>query len=202
MKKLKTIEYNAAHDSHGHKNVRWVENVSRGLRNVGFADEIIERLRHKGWFTEDDGDNGEVYRGIVYQLPSHGEGECYVYGYADPCNDDCALLVFDIVGDKTEAARNADRFAEVCAEEQRDYNRAWQAGRRAEDLAEEVKTMRRDALAIAEEMRAARKANIAAPTICEVLRGKIFALYRQIQKARKERSELFDSYGRQPGWEG
>jgi hypothetical protein len=196
-RKLKAIEYNRTQDK---TKLRWVENVSCGLRRVGFADEILPRLRHKGWYIDDDGD-GEVYRGVVYQLPSR-KGEClYVYGYADPCNDDCALLDFDTVTDKEEAAHNADRIAERFAEEQRDYNRAWRAARRAEDLDEEVKTMRRDALAIGEEMRAARKSNVVAPTICATLRSKIFSLYRRIQKARKEQVELFDSFGREPGWE-
>ena len=102
----KVIEYNRAFEAHGYRNVRWVENVSRGLRLVGFADEIASKeghrrtIDHRGWFTDED-QCGEIYRGVVYQLPSHGdEKECYVYGYADPNNDDCALLCFDLTGDK------------------------------------------------------------------------------------------------------
>ena len=200
--KVKAIEYNPAINDpkrmHGYKNVRWIENVSRGLRLVGYADEIA-RIDHKGWYTDDDGSNGETYRGIVYQLPSHGE-TLYVYGYADPCNDDCALLCFDTETDKLDAARAADRFAEIFAEEQREYSTAWQAGRRAEEIADEVATMRKDALAIGEEMRAAKRAKLEAPTICATLRGEIMSLYRQIQKARKERDDLIDSYGRSPGF--
>lgn len=205
----KVIEYNPIIEperAHGYRNVRWVENVSRGLRLVGFADEIAESedrwraINHTGWYTDDDGDF-EKYRGVVYQLPSHGdEKECYVYGYADPWNEDCALLAFDILGDKMEAARCADGFAERFAEEAREYNEAWRAGRRCEDIAEEVATMRKEALALAEEMRTAKRASLAVPTICDVLRAKVRSLYRQIHKARKERDELIDNYGKQPGF--
>lgn len=198
--KVKAIEFNPVCDLktvHGYKNVRWTENVSRGLRLVGFADEIARKegnwriINHKGWFTDDDGD-GNVYRGVVYQLPSHGkEGACYVYGYADPDNEDCALITYDVTADKMEAARQADRFAEIFAEHERDYQRAWRAGRDYEELADEIKESRREALKIAEEMRAAKKAHVDAPTICSVLRGKILALYRSIQKARAKRAELF-----------
>lgn len=199
----KCIEYNSAHESHGYNGVRWIENVSRGLRLVGFADEIAKSegrsrtIDHKGWFTDED-DTGETYRGVVYLLPSRGEPR-YVYGYADPCNEDCALLCFDTEADKMDAARYADQFAERFAEEQRDCNRAYRAGRRAEDLADDIKQARKDALAIGAEMRAAR-ALVQAPTICTILRGKIRSLYLDIQKARKERATLISDYGQQPGF--
>lgn len=205
LTKVKTIEYNQACDAHGYRNVRWIENVSRGLRLVGFADEIARKegcwrtIDHKGWYTDDDGAM-ETLRGVVYQLPSRGDGECYVYGYADPCNDDYALLSFDITVDKMEAARQADRFAKIFAEEQRDYNRAWQAGRRCDDIADEIKNMRTTALTLGEEMRKAKRANVEAPTICTTLRAEILHTYQQIQKLRKERAGLMDEYGSHPGF--
>ncbi len=202
MKKTKPkfIEYNPASTIHGYENVRWVENVSRGLRLVGFADEIAQKegnwraINHKGWFTDDDGD-GETYRGIVYKLPRRHGLPTYVYGYADPCNADCALLCFDPTTEVMDAARSADRFAEICAEEERDYQRAWRAGRDYEELAEQIKEERTEALKLAEEMRAAKRARVEAPTICTVLRGKIFALYHSIQRARAKRIELLDNFG-------
>lgn len=192
----KTIEYNPVCDPkhmHGYKNVRWVENASRGLRLVGFADKIV-RIDHKGWYTDDEGVN-DVYRGVVYQLPSRGGEPQYVYGYADPCNDGCALLCFDAEMDKENAAHAADRFAEIFAEHERDYNRAWQAGRNYEELANEIIEARTEALKIAAEMRAAKKGRFEAPTICYTLRRNILALYRSIQTARAKRAELFDNFG-------
>lgn len=202
---IKAIEYNpVCAPMHGYKNVRWVENVSRGLRLVGFADEIARAehsrsIQHTGWFTDDY--YSETYRGVVYQLPSRGE-PLYVYGYADPNNDDCALLSFDTEADKMEAARAADRFAEIFAEEQRECNEAFQAGRRCEDLADDVAKMRKEALAIGAEMRAARHTVTEAPTICATLRSKIKSLYRQIQKAREERDELISNFGKHDGFAG
>lgn len=199
----KGIEYNPASKSHGY-NVRFVENISRGLRLVGFADEIAHAegsrsIDHKGWFTDDDGD-GDTYRGVVYQLPSRGEPQ-YVYGYADPRKHDCALLCFDIETDKLTAAKHADRFAEIFAEEDRDYQRAWRAGRRHEELADEIKAARSEALAIGAEMRTAKSAGVThAPAICATLRASVMRLYRSIQKMRKERAELIRDFGRQPGF--
>lgn len=200
----KVIGYNPPFSSHGYENIRWVENASEGLRRIGFADEIA-RLNHRGWFIHDDeGMSGEVYRGIVFQLPARRGGlPRYVIGYDDPNNDDCALLCFeDQYLEKEEAARAADRFAEIFAEEARDIDRAWQAGRRCEAIEDEVKEMRAEALALAEEMRAAKRAPIVAPRICAVLRGKILSLYRAIQKVREERDELRDNYGEQEGFSG
>jgi hypothetical protein len=199
-KKIKTIEYGPVNSTYGYSNVRWVENASRGLRLVGFADKIVS-LNHHGWYTYDDGPY-EIYRGVVYQLPTqHGGSTAFVYGYADPNNDDCALLCFgDIEVSKEDAARSADRFAGIFAEHERDYHRASEAGRRYEWLAEQVKELRTEALTIGAEMRAARATKIAAPTICATLRGQIMALYKRIQKIRLERAELLDSFGNCPGF--
>lgn len=204
------IEYNPVCDAksvHGYKDVRWVENVSRGLRLVGFADEIARKegyfhaIDHKGWFTEDDGLDGEVYRGVVYQIPGRERKPQYAYGYADPNNKDCALLSFALDAENVmEAAKAADRFAEIFAEKERDYNRAWHAGRKYEELATEIKDMREEALAIGKEMREARRIVASSPTICATLRARILKLYRSIQKTRKERAELFDNYGRDAGF--
>lgn len=201
--RTKHVEYNPPHTSHGYT-VRWVENASRGLRLVGFADEVARRehsraIEHKGWFIDDEG-TGDVYRGVVYQLPSRGAPQ-YVYGYADPCNGDCALLCFDVETTLLDAARAADRFAEIFAEEARDYDRASQASARCEDLAAEIKEARKRALAIGQEMRAAKRQNIIAPTICASMRREIASLYRGIQKARKEIASLVSAYGKQPGFE-
>ena len=198
MKKPITIEFNPIHTSHGYS-VRWIENVSLGLRLVGFADEILPRLRHKGWFIDEDLQD-EVYRGVVYQLPSHKGETRFVYGYADPYNKDCALICFDLQSEKEDTARHADRMAEIFAEEQRDYSRAQRAGMEYTDLAEEIVSKRKEALAIATEMRTAKKTSVQAPTICAVARAKVLSLYSSIQKDRKKRKELLADFGKLPGF--
>lgn len=201
----KCVDYNPAHEAYGYRNLRWVENVSDGLRLVGFADEIARKERsraieHRGWFTHDDGDPPDVLRGIVYQLPARNGQPQYVYGYDDPNNDDCALLCFDPVPTVMEAARDADRLAEIYAEHERDFHRAWDAGCRYSSLGESIKELRQEALQLGAEMREARRTGINAPTICNTLRERIGQIYRSIQKARKEREKLHDTYGSDDGF--
>lgn len=201
QEKKPTIVYNPEFSAHGYAHLRWIECARCGLRRIGFADEILG-LRHRGWFTHDGGDPSETYRGVVYQLPARDGKTLYVYGYQDP-NENSALLSFDWAEDKEEAARNADRLADIFAEEARDYDRAWQAGQRYRELGEEIADMREEALAIGSEMRAARRTmESAAPTICATLRKKIMELYRRIQKTRRERADLLDNYGRADGFTG
>ncbi len=198
--KRKFIDYNPASTMHGYDNVRWVENASLGLRRVGFADQIAEKeghwraIDHKGWFTDDDCED-DTLRGVVYQLPARDGCSMYVYGYADPDNDDCALLCFNHTSEIMQAARYSDSFAERFADEQRNYKRAWRAGRDYDELAEEIKQARTQALKLAEEMRAAKRARVQAPTICAVLRGQILSLYRSIQNMREKRADLFGNFG-------
>lgn len=50
---------------------RWIENpTARGLRFVGYCDQISDSIRHTGWFTDPHQD-GKI-RGCVYQLPGRG----------------------------------------------------------------------------------------------------------------------------------
>lgn len=196
----KHIDYGPVNTLHGYSNVRWVENVKYGLRSCGFADEILG-LRHRGWFTRDDGDGDETYRGIVYQLPARAGKEQYVYGYADPDNEGCALLCFDVVHDKEDAARDADTFAETMADHARDYNRTWDAGQRYRDLGDAIKDARTKALSLGKEIREARKHfKHQPPTICAVLRSSFLQRYRNIQKMRKERAELLTTFGHHEGF--
>lgn len=117
----------AWHGVRGAAHARWCENPAAiGLRFVGHAADIV-RLRHTGWFTDSDG-IGDLLRGIVYQLPSRGGRELYVYGYGDPSGGLAALLCFDLDADsKEQAARMADQVAEWAAETEREYQDKWRA---------------------------------------------------------------------------
>jgi hypothetical protein len=196
----KHIIYGPICDVKGYDNVRWVEHVSDGLRFVGYADEIC-RLRHTGWFTHDDGDPDETLRGAVYRLPARNGLSMYVYGHADPNNDDCAFLVMGTPAlEKEDAARWADQFAERMAEEQRDFHRAWDAGRRYDRLGEEIVEMRREALKLCDEMHLMKR-QARYPKSYATLRARVFELYRDIQAARNERADLLSTFGRESGWE-
>jgi hypothetical protein len=142
--------WNPAHVSH-RETVRWVEHAElAGLRLVGFADEIAKHIEHRGWFTSEFQD--EVMRGIVYQLPARNGTEQFLYGYADPNNPGCALLSMCIINDKYDAARFADRFAELHAEDERAYNADWHQVQHAIDNASDARAEAREALQLVRDL--------------------------------------------------
>lgn len=102
---------------------RWHESPSSVFRFVGKAHDII-RLRHTGWFLDQEFQE-ETTHGLVFML-SHNRflaaGSDGVSG-----NDDAAYFETDEAGnpviydDKEDAARNADRLAELYAEAESEY---------------------------------------------------------------------------------
>jgi hypothetical protein len=193
-----SICYGPEYAAYGESRLRWIENVSDGLRFAGFADELAG-LRHTGWYLDDD--CGETIRGGVWQLAGRHGKPVYVAGYVDPWNDNAACLSFDdLTDDAAEAARWADGLAERMAEAERDYQRAASAGFEYGELAEEIAATRRETLALLAERRAAREAAGTFPTICQALRQRIAANVAAIAEARKRRAELFDSFSREPGF--
>lgn len=134
----KQIEYNPLSEN----GLRWIENASKGMRLCGFADDLI-RLDHRGWYTDPEGFEDGVMRGVVYQLPTRNGSPVFAVGYADPYNDDCCCVeIRTDIEDKEEAARIADSIAERCAEREREYQEAWQLGRRYADALEEIENER------------------------------------------------------------
>lgn len=185
------IEYNPETETGG----RWIEAASAGLRFVGYADELATRgIQHKGWYTDEDG-IGDTLRGVVYALPARKGQRVFAYGYADPCNEGCAYLVFDTRynDDETGAAYAADRIAEKHAEREREYNEAWRAGSDYADAGETIKRERRQCLGLLAAMRI-EKARGAAPAICDVLRSQVQRHIAAIQQARREREKLKDDF--------
>lgn len=186
-----------------------MENVSKGLRFTGYADEIAKKghrraIDHKGYYIDEYCQ--ETYRGVVYQLPSRIVARkrlCqFVYGFEDPNDSFSALLVFtDPKDDPLEAALAADRFAEIFAEHERDYQAACNARNQVNDFQEEIKATRTQALTLAAEMKRARKTiQTPMPTICATLRAEILSLYREIQGKRKNIKELINDFGGMEGF--
>lgn len=149
MKKGKpSIAYGPRFDTRGAKHARWIENASRGLRFVGFADDVARAegsrsVEHSGWYGDEFGDT--LFRGVVYALPSRGGLRQFAYGYTHTHNDDdCAVLCFDLDADNPlEAARFADRMAELVAETEREYQAKWQSARVVEECRERICAARR-----------------------------------------------------------
>lgn len=142
----------------GSYHCRWVEDVSKHLRFVGYADEITSAVEHTGWFTDNFQD--ETVRGAVWQLPTRNHELQFVYGYVDPWNDDSAFISFEIVtqdlsdmpdlmsyyGNEPKdweacrsAALYADQMAQLMAEESRENDAKFQAEQQIETLHEQAK---------------------------------------------------------------
>ena len=188
----------------------WIERLdAAGLRFVGYADEIAS-IRHKGWYTSDDNIRDEALRGVVVRMQAVGGTPRFLAAYEDPNNSGTYRIDPSWIHIGTsyegeaerECARAADAFAERCAEEERDYNRAWQAGRHFEELGEEVKATRRKLLALIAEARASCKQKAFGPLVRETLGKAIEEGLETIRKARADRADLFANFSRQPGFEG
>lgn len=87
-----------------------------------WADQVDERIRHTGWWCDDDGDGWKL-RGLVIAL-SHGR---WLAGWS--MGEGLASFVeARVVWNPREAARLADRLAELAAEEEREHQAAREAG--------------------------------------------------------------------------
>lgn len=98
---------------------------------------------------------------------------------------------------RTEAARAALGMAESAAEKEREYQEAWRAGSDWQEAQEREGELRREALAILAERRAAASLNPAGfPALCAALRDKVESILEEIRESREKRADLKDSvYG-------
>lgn len=187
---------------------------SVGLRFVGHVvpemrrGDVWDSRGNTGWHTDPYGD---VFRdgtglawGEVYQLPGRKGETRFVAGYRFGGCDGGPTLDFGRIyveprGDwevdvmtcdaAIDAARAADSLAEHAAEDEREYQTAWQAGSRWNDLAELISDARKKALAILAE-RHKVKGFDASPVLCEVIRDKIRDLVDSIAESRAEQRTL------------
>ncbi len=163
-----------------------------------------------GWYS--DNDQIETIYGVVYQLPGRDGKARFVAGYASA--DDCdglptiefgAIYSEDMRGDfynesaqeleaARDAARAADSMAQHAAESEREYKAASSAGMRFAELAEEIASERKEALALLAERRRAAIAGQGETftAICATIRQSVKASLRTIRKARAERVKLME----------
>lgn len=196
---------------HGGDVLRWIENTeAAGLRFVGWADDV-GGLRHTGWHCDDEGH--ETLRGGVWQMPGKAGAARLLYGYAEfegrgEMNPgSAALCVSDVVTvpmrgefgnlDETDGARDAARWAdglaETTAEDRRDYNAAYQAGREAAEADAAAIAARAELLPLLGELRALRRAPVAGetPNACRALRRAVDSLLETISEKRAERESAW-----------
>ena len=124
---------------------QWCENPP--FRLVGFASDLV-RMDHTGHYCDSDGE-GDIARGVVYQMTAKNGRARYVSAIADPCNDGMAALCLDGIETaadssedaaeqaKRDAANFADDLAARYAEHERDWQEAYRQGSSAAELAKE-----------------------------------------------------------------
>jgi hypothetical protein len=122
------------------------DEASLPVRSIQFCDEILPRaINHNGWYADADGAQG-IIRGIVAALP-HGR---FLSGYHWTDNGEYVLFLNEIFDSADDAARDADheaeRYAEICREDDTNYRAMANAENTVEDqesdLCEAWKTYR------------------------------------------------------------
>ncbi len=168
-----------------------------GLRFVGWADQSL-RLGHTGWYA--DNYNEETFRGAIFRLPAErrakgGGQERFVAGYGESMNGGFVLDLYTVwSGELTGAAREADRLAERAAEDAREYEAKEEAERRIDEIADELKTIRTDILALCCSIRKACPEVGLHPPIREALRGALQGYLHNRQKLVHERERLRENF--------
>lgn len=205
-----------------------VENPeSAGFRFVGRVEPDFrahgdpwDSSGRTGWHTDPHGDtfkdgSGLCY-GVVYALPGRAGRSRLVAGYefggveGGPSQDLSDVYESDPCADEyvhqehaRHIARIADSMAEYAAEQEREYQTAWQAGSRWQELGDEIAGHRRDALAILAERREAKADSDKFPTLCAAISARVASILDEIKTARGERAELASGdYGRLCFWPG
>jgi hypothetical protein len=174
---------------------RWIENIGTAWREVGNADDIARGIQHRGWFTDEF--ESEVFRGIVYRLPSRKGSPVYFVGYADPNNPDCARgEVRTDLDDDADAARAADSVAEQCAEREREYQSAWRLGQDFAGHLETVEAERTTRGELFAELRSIKGTlNAETPALCKLIKDRIRRTHANIKEAYEARRSIIrDSF--------
>ncbi len=163
-----------------------------GLRFVGWADESL-RLRHTGWYSDNYAE--ETFRGAIFRLPGKCGKERFVAGYGESMSDGFVLDLSEVWNDdQFGAAREADRLAERAGEDAREYEAKESATLRIEDIANELKSIRTDFLALCRSIREACPDIGQHQLIRSALRSALQALLRNRASLVAERDRLQDDY--------
>ncbi|TPN04494.1 hypothetical protein [Mesorhizobium sp. B2-1-2] len=200
----------------GKPGIAFVQDIDgAGLRHVGNVEAESHGGRNTwsnrdscGWYS--DNDQSETIFGVVYQLPGRDGKARFVAGYASagdcdgaPTLDFGTIYSENMRGDfynesaqdleaARDAARAADSMAQRAAEDEREYQAAWQAGSQFAGLAEIVADNRKAALELLAERRKAATAGngVTFQAICGAIRDKVESCLAEIAEARAERKKL------------
>ena len=130
-------------------------------------------------------DFGTVYeencRAEYFTVPGPGSVRYGSWSYSDnPLEMDAAR----------EAAYAADSMAQRAAEEEREWQTAWEAGSRFADLGETVDGLKSDIRDLLAERKAAKAHAATYPTICQMLHQAVADKLESIADARRDREKL------------
>lgn len=154
---------------------------------------------HGGWYTDDD--CGETLAGYVLQLPSRNSVPQYVPGTAHTDWDGKTLYPLDRYDDPVDCARAADRYAEIAAEQERDYQRGWDAGSKAAELKRENSQLRKQGLQLFADLKTVKRSFVvsaaedALSRLCGTIRAEATSIRRQIQSNCRKINDLRDNHG-------
>lgn len=156
------------------------------------ADHI--RLDHDGWYTDPYQDVGKDGSGLCYGVVvnlTHGR---FYPGYQFGGIDGGPTVDFSTAYDTPEdAARPADSMAQHAAEDELEYQTAWQAGSRFAELGERISAARKEALSIMREWKEQRR-NVSDPAkvqaLCAAIGQRVDDLVSEISSWKDKRAAL------------
>lgn len=187
--------------------------VGRVIADCGGRNGYWDNRDGSGWHTDPHGDtfkdgSGLCY-GLVYQLPGKGGKARFVAGYQFGGCDGGPMIDFGTVYESDtsdhwsggysrddtdsalEAARSADSMAQSAAEEEREYQTAWQAGNLYAETRNEIADNRATCLALLADRRKARANGLAGyDAICAAIRDKVSGYLSDIADAREKMAKL------------
>lgn len=185
--------------------LRWSETPEDWSELKGRADEVLESVKHRGWYLNEWGD-GVVF-GIVRSVRMKG-GRRFLAAVSDPYNGDKygngpALMEVHEDGsplwydDAREAARASDQMAQQYAEREREYQEKALERFNAEEAEGEavdtIKTARKEA----RELIAGIRESTLAPSLCQRMRREVARLreksrgaWERLREARETMERL------------
>lgn len=137
-----------------------------GWRHVGDAHDLAP-LGYTGWYADNHQDG--MYVGVVLQLPSRNGIEQFVPAIRHTDWDTATVYLNEVGPDKREAARAADRNAEIEAEASREADARDSAQQQIAEARDQIHVINRQVLPALKELKGA---NLTA-AICSMVRAGI-----------------------------
>lgn len=184
--------------------LRWSETPDDWSEIKGRAGEVLESVKHQGWYLDDFQDS--VVFGIVRKVRMRG-GVRFIAAISDPFNGDKygngpALMEVNEDGspvwydDAREAARASDQIAEQYAEREREYQEKALERFNAEEAEGEAEGTIKTARMEARELIAGIRQSTLAPSLCQRMRAEVARLREKSREAWEKLREARETMER------